>query len=155
MEAYIAENLTDGTVVIRAAGYPDVKIKRGQDHLFATPQEFFAFRPHLDVMVQAKLLGVKKITEKQAAKISTEQMEARRDAVKNDHITASPQEQAFEARKIEVKETAPETEPTAPVVDLEAVKEEIKALTEEFKTSTDKKRKDEIRVKVKELKAKL
>lgn len=152
MDAFIAENRTDGTVVIKAPDYPVVTIKKNSEYLFATPQEFFAFKPKVDILVGAGLLVVKTITAKQASSKATEEIEKRRDSVKNDHITASPAEQAFEARKIQVGPDAPATTLEE---DQKAIKAEIKALRDEFKTATDKKRKDEIRDKVKGLQAKL
>jgi hypothetical protein len=151
MEAHIAVNTSEGTLTIKASGFPNVVIKKNSEYLFSTPQEFFAFRPNLHTLVSAKLMVIKSITEKQAAKVATEAIEKRRDSVKNDHITASPAEQAFEARKLEVKET-----PTAALAsDENALNAEIASLKEEFKSSKDKARKDEIRAKVKELQAKL
>jgi hypothetical protein len=150
MEAYIAENTSEGTVTIKSSGFPNIIIKKGTDYLFSTPQEFSAFRPSISTLVHAKLIAIKTITAKQAAKSATEAIEKRRDSVRNDHITASPAEQAFDDRKIEVK-----SDVVAPIVDTTELKAEIEVLKAEFKTSKDKSRKDVIRAKVKELQAKL
>jgi len=162
MEAFIVINMTEGTVHIKGPSYPDVKLRKNQEYLFATPQEFFAFKPKLDVLVAAKLVMVKTITEKQAAKSSTEAMEKRRDSYKNDHITASPAEQMFADRAIDISTAQEakiaamsETPTETPAVDLNAVKAEIATLKAEFKTCQDKVRKEAIRAKVKELQAKL
>lgn len=164
MDAYIAINQSEGTLTFKCAGFPNVIIKKGAEYLFSTPQEFFAFRPKLDVLAQAKLLSVKTISNKEASKIATEAINKRRDDVRNDHITLSPQEQAFNDRKIVVSDTvsAPVVDATdaSPVVDAapaKATADEINAqiaeLREEFKTSKNKMRKDVIRAKVKELQA--
>lgn len=158
MEAYIAVNTSNGTLTFNCAGFPKLVIKKGAEYLFSTPQEFFAFRPKLDVLAQAKMLAIKTISQKEASKIATSAIEKRRDDVRNDHITASPQEQAFDDRKIEVKTDTVVSDPTVTeTVEVKATADAINAqiaeLKEEFKNSKNKMRKDVIRVKVKELQA--
>lgn len=116
MEAYIAKNQTDGRIRVKTNSYPDVIIMPGDEYMFSTPQEFFAFKPKLDIFIQERMIRIVTISEKAAQARIIEEAQAKRDSYKNDHITKPMVEQDFERRALEVKGTTTEE----PVTEIES-----------------------------------
>jgi hypothetical protein len=136
MEAYIVKSLFEGALTLKSPfqGVDPVVLVNGGDYLFKSPEEFVAYKPQVDRLVHAKLVVLEVVKQVESKSVA---------------FTAPLVKEAVAVKKDDAQDAS------ADDVQKDELKAELKYLQDNYRHAKDEEAKEELKLQIIELKAKI